>query len=141
MKALPLILLLTAISCSKSVIEPSCIPTTPSLVGNWELIEIKFYGGCCPNIPDTGWKKIDATLKTSLAIDSRQIEVTNSSVTTSTTYQVHDKEIIVGQNIFGGPSFSKSLTIVQMTGSELVLKRLAGKEGEVEEQKYKRICP
>ncbi|MEZ4902776.1 MAG: hypothetical protein R2822_13990 [Spirosomataceae bacterium] len=38
----------------------SCASSQPILTGKWELVEFRYFGGCCPVIADSSWKKAEA---------------------------------------------------------------------------------
>ncbi len=34
-----------------------CASDKPTLIGKWTMTEFRYYGGCCPVIADSSWKK------------------------------------------------------------------------------------
>jgi hypothetical protein len=141
MKTLLGFLALVYCGCSTPKFFTECTPKTPTIEGSWELTEYKYYGGCCPNIPDKGFQKIVALENKRLTITADKFSITQATGTLSTTFVSTDATITLKDNIFGTASIWKELTIVNHTTAELILKRPAGKEGEQQEEKYARVCP
>ncbi|MCA0233584.1 MAG: hypothetical protein LCH91_24200 [Bacteroidetes bacterium] len=137
-------------SSSEAMMMPSgCASEKPTLVGKWTMTEFRYYGGCCPVIADSTWKK--ATDK-SYAIEFtnngklRVIDYMANGLSSSnaaqlvTNYSFDGKEIAIDEQILGGVPWQKNVTIAQLTTRELIFIVTVGKEGEKNARKFVRIC-
>lgn len=156
MRRLLLILafLIILISCSKSdtdIAPQSCYSEKPTLIGKWVLTEFRYYGGCCPVITDTTWKKAtENTYSLEFTVDGK-VNITNTlsgsnglissmPARLSTNYQFNGITITVDEQILGGAYWNKNVDVTKLTTHELIIDILVGKEGETNERKFIRSC-
>lgn len=149
------LLALTGVQCSSSLdammTPEGCVSDQPILTGKWTMTEFRYFGGCCPPIADSSWKKSpDNSYRLEFNTDGK-VTVTNASSGTNgvipalpaqltTTYMMSGKEIALGEQIFGGVVWEKNVRVVKLTTRELILAIAVGKEGETNERKFVRSC-
>ncbi|MCU0339854.1 MAG: hypothetical protein MUE30_08220 [Spirosomaceae bacterium] len=137
----------------------TCASARPELTGKWVLTEFRYYGGCCPVIADSTWKKADTSPEARAVIEfttDGNLRVypiaKNSNVQGNfsasfapnlpivTSFKADTKEITLAEQILGGGPWYKIVKIKQLSTTELTLAILVGKEGEMNDRKYLRIC-
>lgn len=148
-------LLLTGVRCSSSLdtlmTPEGCVSDRPILTGKWTMTEFRYFGGCCPPIADSSWKKAPENLYLLEFTVDGKIIVTNALSGTNgaipaqpaqlaTTYTIAGKEVTLGEQILGGVAWAKNVWVVKLTTSELILAIAVGKEGETNERKFIRSC-
>ncbi len=147
------VLALVGLRCKSTsevaMIPSGCASEKPTVEGKWTLTEFRYYGGCCPVIADSSWKKV--------ASDSYLLEMTNdgklkvtdftsNGLTTSvvaqlvTNYKVNGNEIFLDEQIVGGVPWYKKMIILQLTTREMIVEVVVGKEGEKNARKFIRMC-
>lgn len=142
-------LLLSAVGCGQGE-QPeaaSCYNATAPLVGKWILTEQRYYGGCCPVITDTTWKKADTNAELTVWVEFQAngiVKTNNGSGITSdvveTNYSFKNNEITLDQNIISGPAWAKTVPVRTLDDKELTFTVVVGKEGEKNDRKFKRSC-
>ncbi len=148
------------ISCSQkadSVAPYGCASSQPTLVGKWILTEFRYYGGCCPVIADSSWKKAETSVELQTVIEftadgnARSIPPKNqvsggfaaalpNNTLLTTAYTFDGKEITLADQIFGGATWYKKIPVKQLTTRDLTIAILVGKEGETNDRKFVRSC-
>lgn len=149
------LLILLGARCSSSldaVMTPEgCVSEQPILTGKWVMTEFRYFGGCCPAIADTSWKKSPENAYMLEFTANGKVTVTNALSGTngavpampaqlSTHYTFAGKEITLGEQILGGVVWQKNVRVVKLTTRELILAIVVGKEGETNERKFVRSC-
>lgn len=142
--------------CSSSpdaVLTPEgCVSEQPILTGRWVMTEFRYFGGCCPAIADSSWKKspenayilefsADGKVTVTNALSGTNGAVPAMPAQLSTNYTFTGKEVALGEQILGGVVWEKNVRVVKLTTRELVLAVAVGKEGETNERKFVRSCP
>ncbi len=141
-------------STSDAVLAPEaagCISDQPILTGKWTMTEFRYFGGCCPVIADSSWKKAPENSYLLEFTNDGQLKVTNNLSGTNgvapafparlmTDFKFDGKQISLGEQILGGAAWEKKTRVVKLTTKELILGIIVGKEGETNERKFVRIC-
>lgn len=129
-----------------------CASEKPTLIGSWTMTEFRYYGGCCPVIADSSWKKaadnsyfVEFTSDGKLKVTDNTPGVSNGLIATIPAHLVTDytfdgKEITLTEQILGGSLAYKKVGVAKLTTTELVLTILVGKEGETNARKFIRSC-
>ncbi|WP_428659683.1 hypothetical protein [Runella sp.] len=131
--------------------ESGCVSAQPTLIGKWNMVEFRYFGGCCPVIADSSWKKAPENSYTVEFTADGKVMVTNAvsgsngvapaqPAQLSTSYTLSGKEITLGEQILGGATWEKKTQVVKLTTRELVLGITVGKEGETNERRFARSC-
>lgn len=139
-------------SASEAMSPQGCASDQPTLVGKWSMTEFRYYGGCCPVIADSSWKKASENSYTVEFTADGKLKVTNNTpgignglaasapVQLATTYTFDGKEITLNEQILGGGLAYKKVGVSRLTTTELVLAIVVGKEGETNARKFIRTC-
>ncbi|MEI7583475.1 hypothetical protein [Runella sp.] len=129
-----------------------CASEKPTLIGPWAMTEFRYYGGCCPVIVDSTWKKatdnsyfVEFTSDGKLKVTDNTPGVSNGLIAATPAHLVTDytfdgKEITLNEQILGGSLAYKKVGVSKLTTTELVLTILVGKEGETNARKFIRSC-
>lgn len=157
------IFLMLLVGCSTKDVDlmsadfRACTSDRPTLVGRWIMTEFRYYGGCCPVIADSSWKKADTTpeLRTVIEFTSdgrlryEQPSKSNTasgafapspSVPLTAGFAFDGREITLTEQILGGGPWYKIVKVKQLTTTQLTLAILVGKEGEMNDRRYARLC-
>jgi len=121
------------------------------LIGKWEMTEFRYFGGCCPVIADSSWKKAEENAYFIEFVSDKKLKITNNTsagsnissaipIQTTTNYSFDGKAITLGEQILGGGLWYKTVGVSKLTTTELVLNILIGKEGETNARKFMRTC-
>lgn len=104
-------------SSSEAMMTPSgCASEKPTLIGKWTMTEFRYYGGCCPVIADSTWKKatgnsyaIEFTNNGKLRVTDYMANGLSSSNAAQlvTNYAFDGKEIAIDEQILGGVPWQK----------------------------------
>lgn len=140
-------------SSEESLMSPQgCASEKPTLIGKWTMTEFRYYGGCCPVISDSSWKKaaensyvVEFTSDGKLKVTDNTPGVSNGLVANApvklvTNYTFDGKEITLNEQILGGGLWYKKAGVSKLTTTELVLTIVVGKEGETNARKFIRSC-
>lgn len=140
-------------SSEESLMSPQgCASEKPTLIGKWTMTEFRYYGGCCPVISDSSWKKaaensyvVEFTSDGKLKVTDNTPGVSNGLVANApvklvTNYTFDGKEITLNEQILGGGLAYKKVGVSRLTTTELVLAIVVGKEGETNARKFIRTC-
>lgn len=128
-----------------------CASEQPTLIGKWTMTEFRYYGGCCPVITDTTWKKAnentylvefsnDGKLKVTDNTGTNNGLIASAAVQLITNYQFDGKTLLLDEQILSGVSWYKQAGVEKLTKTELILTVLVGKEGETNARKFVRSC-
>lgn len=149
------LLLLTGVRCSSksdALYPANCASSQPMLTGKWALVEFRYFGGCCPVIADSSWKKAEVNAYFVEFTADKKLKVLNNTTgvgnnfaaaapaQTITNYSFDGKEITLDEQILGGATWNKKIGVSQLTTNELTLHILVGKEGETNARKFVRTC-
>ncbi len=138
-------------SASEAMMSPQgCASDQPTLVGKWTMTEFRYYGGCCPVIADSSWKKAVAnTYLVEFTSDGKLKVIDNTGTSNGlvasaaqlvTNYKFDGKELTLDEQILGGGLWYKKAGVAKLTTTELILTILVGKEGETNARKFIRSC-
>jgi len=138
-------------SASEAMMTPAgCASEKATLEGKWTMIEFRYYGGCCPVIADSTWKKAPEKSYTIEFTSDGKLKVidysanglsTSNAAQLATNYKFDGKEILLDEQILGGVPWDKKATVSQLTTQEMVFVVVVGKEGEKNARKFIRVCP
>jgi hypothetical protein len=129
-----------------------CASEKPTLIGQWTMTEFRYFGGCCPVIADSSWKKaaensyiVEFTTDGKLKVTDNTPGVSNGLVAATpahlvTDYSFDGKDITLNEQILGGALWYKKAGVLKLTTTELVLTIVVGKEGETNARKFIRRC-
>ncbi|MFN4146296.1 MAG: hypothetical protein ACK4GN_10775 [Runella sp.] len=147
------LLLVQCKSSSEDSLLKGCASSQPTLIGKWEMTEFRYFGGCCPVIADSSWKKAtpesyqleflsDGTLKVHnlVATINGAFQSVSLPPLMTTRYLFDGKEITLQEQILGGAPWHKIVPVTQLTTRQLTLRILVGKEGETNERRFVRLC-
>ncbi|AYQ31897.1 hypothetical protein [Runella sp. SP2] len=137
-------------SSSEAMMMPSgCASEKPIVEGKWTMTEFRYFGGCCPVIADSTWKKAANNSYLLEFTNNGKLKVTDfgsAGLTTSnaaqlvTNYKIDGKEILLDEQIVGGVPWFKKILVTQLTTQEMIIEVVVGKEGEKNARKFVRMC-
>jgi hypothetical protein len=128
-----------------------CASEQPTLIGKWTMTEFRYYGGCCPVIADSSWKKAtensylvefssDGKLKVTDNTGTNNGLIASAAVQLVANYQFDGKILTFDEQILSGVPWYKQAGVEKLTKTELILTVLVGKEGEMNARKFVRSC-
>ena len=129
-----------------------CASEQPILTGKWTMVEFRYFGGCCPVIADSTWKKADENSYLVEFTADGKLKVTNNTpgvgnglvanapAQLATKFTFDGKEITMDEQILGGGLWYKKAEVSKLTTTELVLTIVVGKEGEKNARRFIRTC-
>ncbi|MFN8347143.1 MAG: hypothetical protein U0X91_19230 [Spirosomataceae bacterium] len=130
-----------------------CASEQPTLIGKWTMTEFRYFGGCCPVIADSAWKKADENSYLIEFTANGKLKVTNNTpgagnglvanapAQLATDFTFDGKEITMDEQILGGGLWYKKAEVSKLTTTALVLTIVVGKEGEKNTRRFVRVCP